>query len=164
MRMKHDRLTGCPRFLAVIKRFWNSSTKPQFPLPCPRTSRIIMYGIVSIACEMRLRDDNQFSGKTRDAILSLNSRVRKSFESWLTWFATAKNFRFDVVPWKRNCPCMFRLAHTLYEITSVDLQTVAGKEVIEGRRVRPSDYTKSKRKVKTWVKEERALIGLSCMF
>jgi hypothetical protein len=156
-----------PRFLNMLKRFWNSSTSQQLPLLGPRGSRIIMYGIMSIACEMRLRDDNAFAGKTRNGTSSLGLQVRKSFEAWMAWLTLGKDFIVNgiaVPDLKGNCRCMFRLAHTLYEITSIDLQTVAGKDIIEGKRIRASDYNRSKRKVRIWAKEERALVGLSCKF
>ena len=58
---------------------------------------------------------------------------------------------------------MFQMAHTLYEISPSDLQMLAGKEVIEGKRSRASDYLKSKRKIRKWAKQEPALMGVSCM-
>jgi hypothetical protein len=59
---------------------------------------------------------------------------------------------------------MFKVAHTLHEVGAVDLQMIAGKEVIEGVRMRLSDYAKSQRKIRRWVKQDYALVGVSCKF
>lgn len=151
------------RFLPVLKQFWNCSSWNQLPFSYPRDSKVVMYGILSIASEMRHREDNSFSLTPKDSLSSLSSRVQKSFEGWVGWWGSNLiNRELGTFFSWRNCSCLFKLAHTLYEIGPVDLQMIAGKEIIEGRRMRPPNYAKSQRRMRKWVKQGYALVGVSC--
>jgi len=152
---------GSQRFLPVLKQFWNSSARNQPPYSYPRDSKVVMYGIISIASEMRRREDNSFSLTPKENLFSLSSRVQKSFEGWVAWWGSNLiNLGLETFSFWRNCCCMFKVAHTLYEVGAVDLQMIAGKEVIEGVRRRPPDYARSQRKIRRWVKQEYALVGV----
>ena len=156
---------GPQRFLPVLKQFWNSSARNQLPYSYPRDSKIVMYGIISIASEMRRREDNSFSLTPKESLFSLSSRMQKSFEGWVGWWGSNLiNLSLEAFSFWRNCCCMFKVAHTLYEVGAVDLQMLAGKEVIDGVRIRPPDYAKSQRKIRRWVKQEYTLVGVSCEF
>jgi hypothetical protein len=91
--------------------------------------------------------------------------VQKSFEGWVARLGShlidpsIEKFSF----W-RNCCCMFKVAHTLLEVGAVDLQMFAGKDVIEGVRMRPLDYAKLQQKIRKWAKQDFALVGVSCKF
>jgi hypothetical protein len=145
-----------------------------------RGSRIIMYGILAIAWDIRHRSDTDFCRfvqrhkNYRDKLLSksdwtsteLSSHIEKSVEEWVSWWTSqvlSLSLKHVAYTW-RNCPCMFRLAHTLYEIGSLDLQIISGREIIEGKKVKTSEYLSSRRRIKQWVRQNSALNGTSCMY
>jgi hypothetical protein len=157
--------TEPPYFLALLKSFWNSSTIKPAPSTFPRGCKALMYGILSIAYDLRRRDDNSFLQKLLYSPESLGVKVRKSFEKWLQWWDQTYNHpQMETVHLWRNCACVFRLGHTLYEVGTVEWRAIAGEDIIDGRRIGATEYLKAKRKIKAWVKQERAKIGLSCMW
>jgi hypothetical protein len=87
-RRKEDAHEKAPCFLAMLKRFWNSSSGTKDPsILCPRGSRILMCGIMSIVSETRLHDDNTFANGVRgEGIPTLSSHVhsrsKSSFPGW----------------------------------------------------------------------------------
>jgi hypothetical protein len=141
-----------------------------------RDSRIVMYGVMSIAWEMRRRYDNNSSAastlgtsggprmSTPATTTTLSSRVQNSFEGWVAWWGShviSISLEKARCNW-RSCSCMFQMAHNLYEVGPRDLQMLAGKEISDGKRSRSSDYLRSNRKIRKWVKQEYSLVGVSC--
>lgn len=148
-------------FLTMLRRSWNPRPSNLTTEILPRGSNVILYGLISIARELLRREDNSLSSRSSNTLPSLGYTVKRSLESWeALWKRTPVGYGLKAFAW-RNCACMIRLAHTLYEIGPGDLQTVAGKEIIEGKRRGVTDYAKSKRKLRLWVKHDRALLGVS---
>lgn len=149
-------------FLTMLKQFWNSSySTHRLPQACPGDSKVVLYGIMSIACDMRRRDDNTFSARPKDSLSSLNAKVLKSFESWVMWWDRYRApMDLEIYLW-RNCTCMLRLAYTLYEIGPVELQAAAGRDNVEGKRIGTADYARAKRKIRAWAKEERSMLAVT---
>jgi len=147
-------------FLPMLKRCWNPQPSNRLTEALPRGGDVIMYGLISIARELARREDNSLSNRPSNALVSLGNTVRHSLDIWeATWKQVPVSE--DLRSWNwRNCSCLIRLAHTLYEIGPVDLMTVAGKEIIEGKRRGAADYAWSKRKLRQWVKHDRAALGL----
>ncbi|EXJ88751.1 hypothetical protein A1O1_05683 [Capronia coronata CBS 617.96] len=151
-------------FLPRLKRFWSLQSSKMLTEALPRGGDVIMYGLIWIARELARREDNSLSNRSSNALLSLGNTVRRSFEIWeVAWKQIPISDGMRSWNW-RNCSCVIRLAHTLYEIGPVDLQTVAGKEIIEGKRRGAADYAWSKRKLRQWVKHDRAALGLHCEY
>lgn len=148
-------------FITMLKRSWNPQSFTQNPDKLPRGSKIIMYGLVSIAHELSRREDNSLSSRSNLSLLSLGRTVKQSLDQWeASWGKMTVRRGLQSYAW-RNCTCVLRLSHTLYEIGPVDLQTVAGKEIIEGKRRGAADYAHSRRKIRQWAKQDRALLGVS---
>jgi len=119
-----------------------------------------MYGLISIARELSHREHHSLSTRSSNTLIWLGNKTRRSFEIWeASWKKVPDNLGLKAFAW-RDCLCVIRLAHTLYEISPMDLQTVAGKEVIEGKRRGAADYSQSKRKLRLWAKHERASLGV----
>lgn len=201
---------GSHNYLALLKKFWNhapaifstiqaetgqvgtelhgmhkASGEGQSHGKAPafafsRGSRIVMYGVLAIAWDIRQRSDTRlfhfverhqsFRGKAPPkgewTSTELSSHVEKSVEDWVSWWTSgiiSLSLKHVAYTW-RNCPCMFRLAPILYEIGPHNLQIMSGRECFEGRRVKTSEYLSSRRKIKQWVKEESALNGVAGEF
>jgi hypothetical protein len=116
-----------------------------------------MYGVMSIAWEMRRRYDNNSSAastlgtsggprmSTPATTTTLSSRVQNSFEGWVAWWGShviSISLEKARCHW-RSCSCMFQMAHNLYEVGPRDLQMLAGKDISDGKRSRSSDYLRS---------------------
>ncbi|KAH8891933.1 hypothetical protein GQ53DRAFT_140523 [Thozetella sp. PMI_491] len=149
-------------FIDFLKMLWNPRAKTLKSEKLPRGSNIALYGIVSVARELCRRNDLRFLDQSGDSLMSLGKTVSHSLANWeLLWRKVAipsgltSNFLW------RDCTCMLNLAYTLYEIGPVDLQTVAGKDMIEGKKRVAADYVRSRRKMSRWVKEDRAWLGVS---
>ena len=154
--------TEPPQFLTMLKQFWNaSSTAHRLPQAYPGDSTVILYGIMSIACDMKRRDDHTFSARPKDSLSALNGKLLKSFESWVSWWDRNREpLGLEIFVW-RNCSCMLRLAYTLYEIGPVELQAAGGRDVVEGKHIGMAEYARAKRKIRAWAREERALLAVS---
>lgn len=149
-------------FLPMLKKSWNPQSTKILTETLPRGASIIMYGLISIARELCHREDNSLSNRSSNSLVWLGSKTRRSFEIWeASWKKVPAPLGLKSFAW-RDCLCVVRLAHTLYEISPMDLQTVAGKEVIEGKRRGAADYAQSKRKLRLWAKHDRASLGASC--
>lgn len=147
-------------FLPMLKKSWNPLSTKILTETLPRGANIIMYGLISIARELSHREHNSLSNRSSNSLVWLGHKIRRSFEMWeASWKKVPASLGLKTFAW-RNCLCVVRLAHTLYEISPVDLQTVAGKEVIEGKRRGAADYAQSKRKLRLWVKHDRASLGV----
>lgn len=153
-----------PKFLAILNTFWNSSIIRPTPSTFPRGCKVLMYGILGIAYDLRRRDDRSFSEtSSMYSLETLGVRVRKSFEKWLQWWDETHNHtHMETIHIWRNCPCVFRLGHTLYEVGANEWRTVAGVDVVDGRRIGSRDYISAKRKIKAWSQQVRARVGLAC--
>lgn len=149
-------------FLPMLKKSWNPLMAKISTEALPRGANIIMYGLISIARELSRREDNSLSNRSPNTLVSLGQTVRRSFDGWeVSWKKVPVTLGLKSYAW-RNCLCVIRLAHTLYEISPVDLQTVAGKEIVEGKRRGAADYAQSKRKLRLWVNHDRASLGVHC--
>jgi hypothetical protein len=149
-------------FIDLLKMLWNPRAKSLKSGKLPRASNIALYGLISIARELCRRNDLRFLDQSGDSLISLGRTVGHSLANWgFLWSKVAipsgltSNFLW------RDCTCMLNLAHTLYEIGPVDLQTLAGKDMIEGKKRVAADYARSRRKIGRWVKEDRAWLGVS---
>ncbi|KAK5054587.1 hypothetical protein LTR84_001478 [Exophiala bonariae] len=148
-------------FLPMLKKSWNPHSTKILNETLPRGASIIMYGLISIARELSHREDNSLSSRSSNSLIWLGHKARRSFEIWeASWKKVPAPLGLKSFAW-RDCLCVVRLAHTLYEISPMDLQTVAGKEVIEGKRRGAADYAQSKRKLRLWAKHDRASLGVS---
>lgn len=120
-------------FLPMLKKSWNPHSTKILTEALPRGASIIMYGLISIARELSHREDNSLSNRSSNSLVWLGHKTRRSFEMWeASWKKVPAPMGLKKFAW-RDCLCVIRLAHTLYEISPVDLQTVAGKEIIEGK-------------------------------
>ena len=155
-------------FIDMLKMLWNPrvTNTAVVPEPLPRGSNIALYGLVSIARELRRRKGISFLNRTGDASLaSLGSTAIHSLQNWEPmWDKVAVPNGLTATYLWRDCSCMIHLAYTLYEVGPVDLQMVAGKTIIEGKRRGAAEYAKSRRKMGRWVKEDRAWLALSREF
>lgn len=154
--------TEPPQFPSMLKQFWNASpTAHRLPQAYPGDSTVIMYGIMSIACDMKRRDDHTFSVRPKDSLSALNGKLLKSFESWVSWWDRNREpLGLEIWVW-RNCSCMLRLAYTLYEIGPVELQAAGGRDLVEGKHIGTAEYARAKRKIRVWAREDRALLAVS---
>lgn len=159
----HETLpTPTPEFLPILRRFWNTSAIKPTPYTFPRGCKVLMYGILAIAYDLRRRDDNSFSAKTLYSLDSIGGRVHKSFEKWLQWWEQTYNHpQMETIHLWRNCACVFRLGHTLYEVGASEWRIIAGVDIIDGKCIKAVDYMRAKRKIKLWVKQDRAMTGLA---
>ena len=78
--------TSPPLFLTILKAFWDSSTIKAAPNTFPRGSKVLMYGILAIAYDLRRRNDNSFSTKSAHNLDVLATKVNKSIATWLSWW------------------------------------------------------------------------------
>jgi hypothetical protein len=176
-------------FLNLLKHFWKhapsyaitrtvgGATHPQeadtmFPVfSFSRTSRLILYGIIAVAWDLRRRGDTKLAPFRTEAgprrvggstATDLSNHIHESFQDWISWWTSqtiSLSLKHVALTW-RNCVCLFRLAHTLYEIGSTDLRIAAGLQVIEGRVVKSSDYATSIQRVKKLLRNDSALYGV----
>lgn len=157
-------LTTRPRpFVEMLKAFW----QPSLVDPCSNGrvsgSITLMYGILSVAREVTRREDSIISRRPTYNPSSLANTVERSLAAWeQAWRSAVVDCQ---LPWMvPTCTCVLQLARsTLYEISPVDLQVLAGKDEIEGKRKLPADYANARRKVRMWAKGERGLRGVSRM-
>lgn len=164
-RVRESLPTSPPQFLSILKSFWNSSNIMPTPSTFPRGCKVLMYGILAIAYDMRRRDDNSFSEKSLYSLESLGTRVGKSFEKWLLWWNQTYNHpHMETIHLWRNCACIFRLGHTLYEVGTSEWRIMAGNDNIDGKRIGSKEYTRAKRKIKAWTKQDRAHVGLASQY
>lgn len=157
-------------FLEILKMLWN----PRITTPAaassetlPRGSNIALYGLISIALELRRRKEVRFLDRhagtgAGTSLASLGNTVIHSLRNWEPLWArvAVPNGLTARFLW-RDCSCIIHFAYTLYEVGPIDLQTVAGKTLIEGKRRSAADYVRSRRKMGRWVKEDRAWLGLA---
>jgi hypothetical protein len=179
-------------FLSMLKYFWKHA--PSYdPGPYPensagrsrikdadtwfpafafsRTSRLILYGIIAIAWDLRRRGDTKLLPFRPDiearragesATNKISTRVHNSFQEWTSWWASqtlSLSLKHAALTW-RNCVCLFRLAHTLFVLGSADLQVVTGRPMVEGRKVKRNEYLVSTIRAKKFVESEGALHGV----
>lgn len=112
---------------------------------------------------MKHRNDKSFSNKIAYTSEALGSRVSKSFQQWLQWWEeTSQQPQMETVHLWRNCACMFRLGHTLFEVGASEWRILAGVDLIESKRVVASEYARTKRNIKAWSTSERSKVGVSC--
>lgn len=153
-----------PLFLDMLKQFWNlprNSKSVNIAAANPGDARAILNGVVSIASETWRRHQDAFASRPSDKDPSVSSRIMASFQRWMFWWnGAARQFRVERFDW-RNCACFYRLAHTLCEVTSSDLQIVAGKATVEGRHVRANDYAKGRRRIRSWASTAAASVAVS---
>ncbi|KAF2793241.1 hypothetical protein K505DRAFT_325596 [Melanomma pulvis-pyrius CBS 109.77] len=156
-------------FLEMLKMLWNPqiTTSVASSEILPRGSNIALYGLVSIALELRRRKEVGFLDRHAGAgagtsLASLGDTVIHSLRNWEPlWARVAVPHGLTANFLWRDCSCMIHLAYTVYEVDAIDLQTVSGKTVIEGKRRSAEDYVRSRRKMGRWVKEDRAWLGLA---
>lgn len=175
-------------FLNMLRHFWKNA--PDYPLTSrsssssaeplyktdtmfpafafSRVSRMILYGILALAWDLRRRRDTRllpFQPAARPrrgedlSTVDLSTHVHNSFQEWISWWTSqtlSLSLKHVALTW-RNCVCMFRLAHILYEIGSADLQIVAGRKTIEGRRVKHGEFLASTIRVKKMLQNDGAL-------
>jgi len=150
-------------FLTMLKHSWQPLAAASKVGDLPRGSQVILCGIISIARQIASQEEDSISSvRSRDSLSSLGMTVNRSLESWeASWgqFHIEEGAETSSV-W-RNCACVVRLAHTLYEISPVDLQTISGGDTIGGRKIGPMDYARSRRRLRSWAHEDRGLRGVS---
>jgi hypothetical protein len=142
-------------FVGLLKELWrpNQPTKQQDSNLSGSIS--LMYGILAVARQVVHREDTILSQRADCNASSLNVTVENSLALWeQAWRDSSLD---SGLPWMiPTCTCVLQLGRsTLYEISPADLQLVAGKATIEGRRKGPADYNKSLRKIRLWAREAR---------
>ena len=147
-------------FTALLKKLWQSPTQISFESARQPGSITLMYGILSVAREVLRRGSSTVLLHTKP-----NSAVGDSVERSLTRWEQAwqKTILETNLPWRLpTCTCLLQLARsTLFEISPIDLQLTAGKDVVEGRRRGRADYANAQRRIKTWARSERGRRGVS---
>jgi hypothetical protein len=145
-------------FSTLLKELWRPSRSRASVNTSPSGSIALLYGIVSVAREVARREDSVLAGRTKHGISSLSITIDQSLVNWENaWMKTNSNAD---LPWMvPTCDCLLQLARsTLFAISPVDLQIVAGKDVVEGRRKGRADYSAALRNVRIWAKV-RGVVG-----
>ncbi|THX80204.1 hypothetical protein D6D04_04711 [Aureobasidium pullulans] len=153
-----------PVFLKMLQQFWNlpsSSGRSIHIAANPGDARVILHGVVSIASETWRQQRYAYISKPSGSIHSLRARIMTSFENWMIWWnGDARQFYVEEFTW-RTCQCFCRLAHTLCELSSADLQIAAGATEIEGKRTRPDDFAKARQRIACWASTRAASVAAS---
>lgn len=147
-------------FVGLLKDLWQSrASEGQSSRHCS-SSITLMYGILSIARELVRRDDTIVATKA-SRTSTLAHTVENSLALWEQ--AWRKAIHSTEIPWMMpTCSCLLQLArNTLFEISPVDLQVVAGGHVVDGKRRGRADYANALRKIKLWAREERGIKGMT---
>jgi hypothetical protein len=150
-----DRFEDPRSFLDLLKELWRPNHPTAHKDVNLSGSISLMYGILAVAREVVQREDTILSQRSDSNASSLNVTVENSLALWeQAWRDSSLD---SDLPWMiPTCTCVLQLGRSaLYEISPVDLQVVAGKAIIEGRRRGPSDYNKSLRKIRLWAREAR---------
>lgn len=147
-------------FVALLKDLWQSVTPSVNSDGRASGSITQMYGILSIARELARREDNVLLQKPGQ-MSTLATTVERSLTMWER--AWRKSAIGSEIPWMLpTCTCLLQLArNTLFEISPVELQIVAGRDVIEGKRRGRADYESALRKIKSWAKHQRGRQGVA---
>lgn len=153
-----------PVFLNMLQQFWNlpsSSGRSIHIAANPGDARVILHGVVSLASETWHQQRYAYISKPSGDIHSLRARIMTSFENWMIWWnGDARQFYVQEFTW-RTCQCFCRLAHTLCELSSADLQIAAGATEIEGKRTRPDDFAKARQRIACWASTRAASVAAS---
>jgi hypothetical protein len=145
-------------FVGLLKDLWQSRSTDG---GSSMRSITLMYGILSIARELVRRDDTIVATTKPARTSALAITVERSLTIWeQSWLKAVHDTE---IPWMLpTCTCLLTLArHTLFEVSPVDLQVVAGGHIIDGKRRGRADYANALRKVKAWARDDRGLKGLS---
>ncbi|ETN44352.1 uncharacterized protein HMPREF1541_10532 [Cyphellophora europaea CBS 101466] len=150
-----------PSFIELLKEFWRPTASDPYSNSSLSGSITVMYGILSVAREVARREDSVISQRPNHQPSSLGNTVERSLVVWEQSWRTARSN--SNLPWMvPSCTCVLQLAQsTLYDVSPVDLQVIAGKHVIEGKRKGPTDYSNAQRKIRLWAKEERGRKGVA---
>ena len=151
---------GSSSFITLLKELWHPSNSELSSDEHLLGTITLMYGILSVAREVSRREDSVIAQRPSPKSSSLSKTVQRALSLWETaWQKAALKYE---VPWMvPTCTCVLQLARcTLYEISPVDLQVVAGKSSIDGKRKSPADYINARRRIKAWAREERGLMGI----
>lgn len=144
-----------PSFVDLLKELWQPGQPNAHKDVCLSGSISLMYGILSVAREVVRREDTILSRRPSCNASSLSATVEQSLALWeQAW----RKSGIDIdLPWMvPTCSCVLQLGRsTLYEISPVDLQVVAGKAIIEGKRKGAADYSKALRRIRSWAREPR---------
>ncbi|KAI1618955.1 hypothetical protein EDD36DRAFT_414611 [Exophiala viscosa] len=166
-----DRRGDEDNYLRLLKHFWNHA--PSYPFSNGAISTLDQDTTWTVAWDIRRQSNTNLSpfrlkarrraggnSSSSDWVpVELSSHVQKSFEEWISWWTSQTltlSIKHVALTW-RNCTCMFRLAHALYEVGSFDFQIISGRAMIEGRTIRASEYLASQRRFKQWVKQDNSL-------
>jgi hypothetical protein len=138
-------------FVDILKMLWNPRQNSLPAERVPRGSNIVLYGLVSIARNLGRRSYDNFPAHPGNSHASFGTTFERSLHNWeLLWNQIAVPKGLTATFLWRSCSCIIRLARTLYEISPVDLQTAAGRSLIEGKRRGATDYSKSRRRLRNW--------------
>jgi hypothetical protein len=120
----------------------------------------LCYGILSIAREAVRREDSIVATRASYPP-SLTRTVDRTLDLWEQ--AWRESIAEADVPWMQpECTCLLQLArNTLFQVSPVDLQIVAGRDMVEGKSRGRADYTSAQRRIKTWAKSESGIHGVS---
>jgi len=158
-----------PPFLNMLKQFWNIPTARAIAHPVtahPSDARVVLHGVISIASESwrRQQDSTTTIAATdtnADTAQCLSARTIASFQKWIVWWnGDAKHFRVQGFNWA-SCDCFYRLAQTLCEVTANDLQIAAGRTSLHGKIINANDYTRARRRIRTWASNSTTITAVS---
>ncbi|KAL2817421.1 hypothetical protein BDW59DRAFT_132613 [Aspergillus cavernicola] len=157
MTTDSDRATSC---LVTLKETWNPSTVVSSGYYDACESVIILYGLVCVA---RLISRHEETASLKSPASGLDSLGKIVEQSLRRWELAREMIRFPerTLLLGPDCMCVMRLAFTLYEIDPIDLQTVAGRAIIESKKRGRDDYARSKRKIRIWARSTRAYAGVA---
>lgn len=152
---------AAPSFSSLLKSLWRPSQSLLSHDVFLTGSISVMYGVLSVAREVTRREEGLATSRPAHNSTALYATVEQALAHWESaWQRTCAN---DDLPWMiPTCTCLLQLARsTLYDISPVDLQIVAGKNFIEGKRKGPADYAKALRRIRSWAREERGRLGVA---
>ncbi|KIV78391.1 hypothetical protein PV11_10113 [Exophiala sideris] len=150
------------RFISILEEEWASPRSDKSGNDLQSSSNAILYGMVAVARGTVKQRENAFTNKSAQSLEMVADTMQRYLKAWdrtkthIRVSTTIQSFLW------RNCSCMARLSHTLYEITPMDLQIVAGKNPVEGKFHSAADYMRSKCKIRAWAMQRRSLSGVSC--
>ncbi|KAF2847601.1 hypothetical protein T440DRAFT_456029 [Plenodomus tracheiphilus IPT5] len=155
-----------PLFLSCLKMYLHPSTT-SIPKHLNALSRsLLLHGLMSVAWDMQRRDQTSLGLTTPPTPLSnWPTRLSTSYKTWHKDYTTFCHTYTRTLP-SRTHPlalefqthraatlALYHAAHILLHTPFLDLQIYAGSRHILGRAVARSDYVRSQRVVKRWVRE-----------
>jgi hypothetical protein len=153
-------------FLSVLKAYVNLGSATSLSHLNALSRLIILHGLMSVSWDMKRREQTSlgFAGPTA---LDRQTRLADSYDMWKADFDTycmtmtiqLKNnaaFKKEFLQFSTCSIAIFHAAHITLNVEILDLQIYAGARHIIGRPVNRTDYDRSRRILRQWVKPENS--------